>query len=350
MRRKLKLTVGLRIYAIIALSFLGLLGVTYFEQRQLGAGLEDQKRLELKHLAEVAMRIVTEEHAAAKAGTVSEDEAKKRAAARISVLRYGNDDYFWINDMHPRMVMHPFKKELNGQDLSQNKDPNGKLLFVEFVNAVKRGGSGYVDYDWPKPGKEKPQPKLSYVEGYAPWGWVIGTGVYIDDLQAQVWSTARQALIITLLIALLIGIVSVYVARRMAGAIGGMTGAMKELAAGNFDVALPGLARNDEIGDMARAIEAFKVRAVEKARGEAEQEEAKAREAAAARRAEMRKLAEEFESAVGNVVNSVSSASGEIETAATSLTQTAETTKELSGSVASASELASSNVQSVASA
>jgi methyl-accepting chemotaxis protein len=99
-------------------------------------------------------------------------------------MRYGNDDYFWVNDLQPKLIMHPVKPELIGRDLSDMKDPNGKRLFVAFVDVVKQQGAGFVDYEWPKPGMAEPQPKLSYVAGFKPWNWVIGTGVYVDDLKA----------------------------------------------------------------------------------------------------------------------------------------------------------------------
>ena len=187
MIRRARMTVGRKIYALICLSFIGLLGVAFLDSRELASSLDQQKQIELRHLGELALGIVKEEHAAAQKGGVSDADAQKRAMARIAALRYGNNDYFWINDMHPKMVMHPIKPEMNGNDLSTYKDPNGKLLFVDFVDAVKKGGSGFVPYEWPKPGFDKPQPKLSYVVGFAPWNWVIGTGVYIDDLKAQTW-------------------------------------------------------------------------------------------------------------------------------------------------------------------
>ncbi len=90
------------------------------------------------------------------------------------------------------MVMHPIKPEMNGNDLSAYKDPNGKLLFVDFADTVRKSGSGFVPYEWPKPGFDKPQPKLSYVVGFAPWNWVVGTGVYIDDLKAQTWASTQR--------------------------------------------------------------------------------------------------------------------------------------------------------------
>jgi methyl-accepting chemotaxis protein len=119
---------------------------------------------------------------------ISLEEKQKKAAELIKSLKYGpdNKDYFWINDMHPRMVMHPYKPELNGKDLSENKDPNGKRLFVEFVNVCREKDQGFVDYYWPKYGADKPQPKLSFVKLFKPWNWVVGTGIYIDDIETLV--------------------------------------------------------------------------------------------------------------------------------------------------------------------
>jgi hypothetical protein len=99
-------------------------------------------------------------------------------------MRYEDDGYFWINDMSNIMVMHPIKPALEGTDLAGLKDPTGKFFFQEFIKVVKADGEGYVDYYWPKPGAEEPVLKYSHVEGFAPWGWIVGTGVYGDDLAA----------------------------------------------------------------------------------------------------------------------------------------------------------------------
>ena len=176
-------------------AFWGWWELRVLDSRELASSLKQQKQIELQHLADLALGIVKEEHAAAQKGDIAVADAQKRALARIAVLRYGNNDYFWVNDMQPRMVMHPIKPEMNGNDLSTYKDPNGKTLFVDFVNVVKKDGAGFVPYDWPKPGFDRPQPKLSYVVGFAPWNWVIGTGVYIDDLSAQTWASTQHALL-----------------------------------------------------------------------------------------------------------------------------------------------------------
>ncbi len=94
----------------------------------------------MRHLTELALGIVKEEHAAAQKGDLAVADAQKRALARVATLRYGSNDYFWVNDMHPRMVMHPIKPEMNGNDISTFKDPNGKALFVDFVNVVRKDG------------------------------------------------------------------------------------------------------------------------------------------------------------------------------------------------------------------
>jgi methyl-accepting chemotaxis protein len=121
---------------------------------------------------------------------------QQKAAAMIKALRYGpeNKDYFWINDMHPTMVMHPYKPKLDGKDLSGFKDPDGKKLFVEFVNTCRENGEGFVDYYWPKYGADKPQPKLSFVKLFKPWNWVIGSGVYMEVAETKLQTNSAAVI------------------------------------------------------------------------------------------------------------------------------------------------------------
>jgi methyl-accepting chemotaxis protein len=349
MTRLLRLTIGRRIYLLIALSFIGCLAVGVFQSRQLRLGLDSQKQVELKHLTELAVSIVKDEYAAAQAKTISSEEAQKRAAARLASLRYGQNDYFFINDSQARTVMHPIRPDLNGRDMSRDKDPTGKAFVAEMVETAKRQGSGFVRYQWPKPGADKPQPKLSYVAEFSPWGWVIGTGVYIDDLEQEAWRVGSMALLMTGLVLLLVAGISVVVARRTGSAIAGITAAMKQLAQGDTTAAVPGIGRNDEVGEFAAGLQVFRESMIAAERMRAEWAESEER-AQAERRTSMRSLADNFEGAIGTIVNAVSSAASELETAATTLTQTADTTQQLSAAVANASEEASSNVNAVATA
>jgi len=145
----------------------------------------DGKYLKTRHVVETAWGILDYHAKKAKANAVSLEEAKLRAMEEIKNLRYEGDEYFWINDMEPRMIMHPFKSELDGKLLSDNKDPNGKPLFVAMVDMVRSKGGGFVDYYWPKPGHTQPVAKISYVKGFPEWGWVIGSGIYLDEVQKE---------------------------------------------------------------------------------------------------------------------------------------------------------------------
>ncbi|GAB3192837.1 methyl-accepting chemotaxis protein [Hydrogenophaga aquatica] len=195
------ITIARRLTLLIACALLGLLVLVAFFLVSERSMIMEERQLGVRQTVETAHGIVVHFHAQAGKGQMSEDEAKQRAMDALRGLRYSGSEYFWINDMQPRMVMHPVRPELEGKDLSQNKDPTGKFLFVEFVNTVKAGGAGYVNYMWPKPGSEQPVQKVSYVQGFAPWGWVIGSGVYVDNVDAVIW----QRLVLSGLGALVLG-------------------------------------------------------------------------------------------------------------------------------------------------
>ncbi len=349
MSMRLNFTIGRKIYAIIALSFVGFLGVTLFQMRDLRLGLETQKALELKHLTELGLGIARQEHEGAQKGLITDQEARQRAAARIAAMRYGQSEYFWINDMHPRMVMHPMRPELNGTDLTDNKDPNGKRLFMEFAEIVKREAAGVVTYEWPKPGASKPQPKMSYVAGFAPWSWVIGTGVYIDDLDQQAWDAVRRALFTAGIVMLLTGAVSVIVARKTSRAMRGMTTAMGQLASGDLDVVLPGLGRKDEIGEIAQAVEGFKQKAIEKHRRE-ESESSQRAATVARRQEEIDQLVGFFRRSVGGVFTALSAASSNMARTSSSLETSAAATGDQTRSVLAEIGQTAETVQTVAAA
>ncbi|NVO14832.1 MAG: cache domain-containing protein, partial [Rhodoplanes sp.] len=262
MVRRFKLSVGASIYILIGLGFLGLIGIASIDLRELSTSLKEQKQVELRHLVDLAVGIAKEEHAAAERGAVPAAEAQKIALARITALRYDGNEYFFVSDMQHRILAHGVSAQLVGKDLSDTKDPTGKRLVVDLVDAVRKNGSGFVDYVWAKPGADKPQPKLSYVAGFAPWGWAITTGVYVDDLDAQTWAAAQRSLLAAVLVMLLTLVVSIVMARRITRPLKAMTGTMGELAAGNLQVAIPGVGRRDEIGEMAEAVAVFKTNAV----------------------------------------------------------------------------------------
>ena len=145
------------------------------------------------------------------------DKAKNEAALIISDMRWGEElkDYFWITDTTPRMVMHPYRPSMNGMDLSDFKDQLGKNFFVDIVKIVKSDGDGYIDYKWQwKDDSLTVVSKLSYVKAYEPWGWIVGTGIYIDDVNKEIETLTRRVVWISVLITLLIATIISYLARK----------------------------------------------------------------------------------------------------------------------------------------
>ena len=184
------MTIVRRLGVLVSIAVLGMVTlatVFLFSERAL---IMAERQNGVRQSVEIAHGLLVNYQKLAAEGKMSEAQAKQQVKDEIRQLRYSGDEYFWINDMHPTMVMHPIKPELEGKSLTENKDPTGKYLFVEFVNAVKTNGGGFVDYLWAKPGSAEPVPKISYVKGFAPWGWVIGSGVYVDTVNAAVVSRA----------------------------------------------------------------------------------------------------------------------------------------------------------------
>jgi len=176
--------------------------------------LMDQKKESIAILTQTASTILNHYYKLVQSGELSKKTAQMMAAEQIRELRYGagNKDYFWINDLHPRMIMHPYRPDLEGQDLSSYTDLNHKRLFVEFVEAVDKKGSGYVPYLWQwKDLPEQIVPKLSYVKLFEPWGWIIGTGVYLDDVHREFAQTSKKLIYISTLILTIIFILSLVI-------------------------------------------------------------------------------------------------------------------------------------------
>ncbi len=167
---------------VIILCFISVLAWLYPSMRR---NMYDAKYQKTKQLVEVAHEVVDAYVRQAEKGTLSLEQAKLQAREAVRTLRYGNGDYFWINDLEPRMIMHPNMVDLEGKGLADFKDPHGKKLFVAFVEAVKADGAGFVDYMWPKPGEKEPVPKISYVKLTPEWGWIIGSGIYVEDVRAE---------------------------------------------------------------------------------------------------------------------------------------------------------------------
>lgn len=339
-----------RIIMIVVLSAISFVGYSAYTIHQEENMLLENKKNELTNLAETALSLVQKEYDLAKEGKISEQQAQKNAAQSVENLRYGNGkEYFWINDMKPTMIMHPIKPELNGKDLTTNKDPNGKFLFVEFANTVKAQKAGFVDYMWPKPGADKPQPKLSRVVGFEPWGWVIGTGVYIDDLHTKLNSIIKETMIIVGTITLLVLGISISISRSLIKPIHALSNVMDELAKGNLTVDINEDCKIREIMKMTSSLQVFKQNATER-RMMREQNEQLAAQASEEKKQAMETLAQSFEVEVKNVVTELVTQIQQMEEQISQMAMASEHTSTQAQTSSQAAVVASDNVNSVAAA
>ena len=342
--------IATRLALVVFIAVAGMVAIGVLSGYDLRATLLEDRKIKTKHLVEAVHGIVVHFAEEAKAGTITEDDAKTKAMAAIEHLRYDEKEYFWINDMTPRMLMHPINKKLVAKDsIADVKDPNGKALFIEMVEVVKAKGEGYVEYMWPQPGSEQPVPKISYVKGYAPWGWIIGSGIYLDDVNRIFMQQMLVQGGVIIAILLVTVVISFVIARSISRPLARTTASMMRLADGDKSITVEGTDNKAEMGDLARALSVFKENALameQLARDRAAQEE-RAREE---KRRSMLALADSFEGSVQSVVNQVSGASVELQASAESMAGNTEQTTSQASIVANASELAFSNVQSVAAA
>jgi len=224
----------------------------------LGDRITQSRKAATRKTVEVAYGFIAGYDREVSSGRMPLATAQAAAVAAIKNLRYGGKEYFWVNDLTPRMVVHPTMPELDGKDLTDNKDPNDKRLFVEFVQICKEKGAGFVDYLWPKPEGERPLPKISFVKLYAPWGWVIGSGVYLEDIREE---TARLQWWIygaTLLLSLLMAALSASVGLGITLPLGAVIRQLQEMTAGNADLTQRiAITRHDESGRLGEAFNGF---------------------------------------------------------------------------------------------
>ncbi len=163
------------------------------------SALMAQRRGLIREMTELAWNTLDQYYTKTKTGQLTNAAAQTGAIEHLRHMRYGPElkDYFWINDMHPHIIMHPYRPELEGKDVSDFSDPNGKRLFFEFAAMVSHQGAGFVDYEWQwKDDPNRIVPKISFVKGFEPWGWVVGTGIYTNDIEQEISTITKKLTLI----------------------------------------------------------------------------------------------------------------------------------------------------------
>ncbi|HLO79176.1 MAG TPA: methyl-accepting chemotaxis protein, partial [Magnetospirillum sp.] len=340
---------GFRLMAITLVATIGLASFGAFSLNTLYDQLVAEKKEKTKEHVEVAASIVNGMVRDAASGTITQAEAKTKAMEALRSARYAGVQYFWINDMDGRMLMHPTNPKLVDTSVLTLKSAAGQPIFTDMIEVVRKSGGGFYQYLWQLPSEDRPRPKISYVVGVPEWNWVIGTGVYMDDIDALFREQALRLGGIGVMVLLLIVGLSAAITRGVVHPIAAIVEEMRQLAQGKHDTPDYGIDRRDEIGDIARSVQVFKRNLVEKTRLESESETVK-REAESLRRAEMSRMANEFQASVGQVVDTVAASSDAMENTAETMAALAGQVRAQADAVAAASEQAAANVETVAAA
>ena len=341
--------ISFKLILIVGISLLGMIALAPIALSIQRTQMVADRQAKTQQMVDVGYGILAHYQKLESEGKLSREQAQAAATAEIKSLRYDKVEYFWINDMTPKMVMHPIKPELDGKDLSGMKDPAGNALFLGFVDVVKKQGAGFYGYLWPKPGFDQPVGKISYVKGFAPWGWIIGTGIYLDDVDTAFRQNAMTFAYVCLAVLVVVLAASFLIGRSVTGPLARITALTERLAAGDSAFEVPYIDRRDEVGGLAKALAVFKDNASAVRQMHAEQEEMK-RKADDEKRKAMTDLAGKFEASVQAVVRDVFNEARAMQQAAQGMSETANKASDRASVVASACQQASTNVQTVASA
>ncbi len=342
--RKLILRSGLsaRIVAInlISLILLGLLSVTITR-----AAIMDARKTEMRTAVEVAQGILSHYQAKAQSGAMSLEDAQKEAVNAVRDVRFNGPEYVFLYKTDGVCLASGNRTDMVGKNRIDAKDPNGVLYIAELIKQALAGG-GYVEYDFTKPNMgDALFPKISYATEFKAWNWMIGAGLYVDDVEAQMLKIAG---IIAGILAF-VAVSSLFLFRWMFAPLKALRTVMERFAGGELDADVPAVKRSDEIGEMARSVEHFRneMRNVEVLRQRQAESEQRAEQE---RRQIALRMADDMESRVQGMIKTMSDVIGRLQKAATTLSTDADQTNERCSLVAAASTQTSANVNTVASA
>jgi methyl-accepting chemotaxis protein len=251
-------SIAQRLSAVTVLALLiifGLVGRFAVDYRKT---LMEGRALKTHHIVESARGILDHYHGLQLRGELTQAQAQTSAAAVLERLRYGEDDYFWIHTLDLKMIMHPFSKHLVGNSVAEVADPNGKYLFREMNRVVAAKKEGFVDYYWPKPGVTDPVAKISYVVLHEPWGWVLGTGIYVDDVSAAFRREITPLLVLAALGLVGLLVINMLISSSITRPLRQAVTAMDDIATGEGDLTRRLESEgNDEVAGLARGFNAF---------------------------------------------------------------------------------------------
>ncbi|MEM6712652.1 MAG: cache domain-containing protein [Pseudomonadota bacterium] len=344
-----RLSIGMRLVTLSIAFSIGILALSASSLYSSSQILTEQRSAELISIVDAARSQVAAQHARALSGEISMEEAQANALNIIRDVRYREVEYFFIFNYTGTMLMHAVRPDLDNENLWDLQDPNGVYLFRELSAAAQSsGGADFVEYHWPRAGEDVPIHKLSYAAGFGPWEWVIGTGLYTDDLQAELMSKLINLAILGGLVLIIGGGLAWLIGRSISRPVRDLTVSMQELADGDTSIAVPARNEGHELGAMAKAVEVFKENAIKQAEMAARVDNNSAEQRQRQERVET--MIGNFRQSVSKVLGGVTDTVGKMEGVASGVSTVADDTAKRAATASSSAQAATDNVQTVASA
>lgn len=337
-----------RLLGLVALSAVGLIVLSVFAASFLKNSMIDVEISRTSSLAEVARDVVKTFHDKAARGEMTEEQAKDLAKAALRDVRYAGSEYLFVYDFDGTCQVMGVKTEREGKNFIDAKDSKGFPFMQAMIDQAKAGG-GHTFYSFPRPGSTTDSRKVASVVGYAPWRMMIGTGVYLDDVDARFWNAILQFAAIGVAVLVVVTILALLLSRSVSRPLHALASVTKRIGGGDYDADVPATERVDEIGVLAVSILGLRNEAKETARLRVEQEQAKLR-ADQDRRQTVLDLATRFEGSVKGVVDGIVSAVGENQSAAKTMHQVADQARREATDASAAAGQVTSNIQTVAAA
>jgi methyl-accepting chemotaxis protein len=341
------LRISYKLVMMIGLSVLGIAVMAGLGLSALWNNMMEDRKAKLQDILQVAREALDHNLQVSKQAGLSEAETVERGKALLRGLHFGKDDYVYATNMQGIAVANPNPK-VEGKNLMDTADSDGVFFVRQQVELAPKGG-GFTTYRFPRASGGEPLPKLTYSTEYKPFGWVVGAGIYLDDVNAIFWEQARSRSIMVLLSLFVIGGLFFLLGRSIVGPINAMTLAMRKIAQGDTSTSIPALERADEVGAMAQSVQVFKDNMIDAERMRGEQEAMKA-QADTDKKLFLNKMADEFERGVRASLDSLTGAASDMRTTSKGMSSTASEASQQATSVAAVAEQASANVQTVAAA
>ena len=347
-----RMRISNRLLLLVPVLLITLVMTVWLGLSELRQSLIGDRKEAIKNLVQVARHVLDIWYAKEKSGALSRAAAQAGAVEELSQLRYADNNYFFAQNYDGVTVLQA-DRTLEGKNRIDAVDPDGVRTVFSEIEAAKRGGD-FVNFRVSRAGGiaaagAEVLPKLVYTASFAPWQWAIGTGVYLDDVDAIYYRIMKQFAGCASILMLIASFMVYLVARSISRPLALITGRMGDLAGGNLAIDVPLLDDKHEMGRLARALDVFRASMSETERMRRDRQLAE-QQAEAAKRATVTGLADRLEAKVKGIVNELSSAASTMHISAESMSGTAEQTSRQTVTVAAASEQASARVATMAAA